>query len=77
MTGNGASLVAQQQRLCLPRQEMQETWVRSLGRENPVEKEMATHSSTKWQPDLGNRMDRGALWAIDHEVAKSHTQRSN
>ena len=25
---------------------MQETWVRSLGRENPLEKEMATHSST-------------------------------
>ena len=25
---------------------MQETWVRSLGREDPLEKEMATHSST-------------------------------
>jgi hypothetical protein len=25
---------------------VQETWVRSLGREDPVEKEMATHSST-------------------------------
>ena len=25
---------------------MQETWVRSLGRENLLEKEMATHSST-------------------------------
>ena len=24
---------------------MQETWVRSLGREGPLEKEMATHSS--------------------------------
>ena len=24
---------------------MQETWVRSLGREDPPEKEMATHSS--------------------------------
>ena len=29
---------------CLPG--MQETWVRSLGREDPLEKEMATHSST-------------------------------
>ena len=28
--------------ICLP---MQETQVRSLGRENPLEKEMATHSS--------------------------------
>ena len=26
--------------------EMRETWVRSLGREDPLEKEMATHSST-------------------------------
>ena len=25
---------------------MQETWVRSLGQEDPLEKEMATHSST-------------------------------
>ena len=25
---------------------MQETWVRFLGREDPLEKEMATHSST-------------------------------
>ena len=28
---------------CLP--VMRETWVRSLGRDNPLEKEMATHSS--------------------------------
>ena len=26
--------------------EMQETWVQSLGREDPLEKEMTTHSST-------------------------------
>ena len=26
---------------------MWETWVRSLGREDPLEKEMATHSSTR------------------------------
>ena len=36
---------------------MQETRVRSLGREDPLEKEMATHSSTlAWK----NPMDRGA-----------------
>ena len=29
----------------LPMQESQETWVRSLGWEDPSEKEMATHSS--------------------------------
>ena len=38
----GASLVAQRVKR-LPA--MQETWVRSLGREDPLEKEMATHSS--------------------------------
>ena len=27
-------------------QEIQETWVRSLGQEDPLEKEMVTHSST-------------------------------
>ena len=37
---------------------MQETWVRSLGWEDPLEKQMATHSSTlAWK----NPMDRG-LW---------------
>ena len=39
----GASLVAQIVKR-LPA--MQETWVRSLGWEDPLEKEMATHSST-------------------------------
>ena len=37
-----ASLVAQRLKR-LPA--MQETWVRSLGQEEPLEKEMATHSS--------------------------------
>ena len=38
-----ASLVAQRLKH-LPA--MQETWVRTLGQEDPLEKEMATHSST-------------------------------
>ena len=37
-----ASMVAQRLN-CLPT--MRETWVRSLDREDPLEKEMATHSS--------------------------------
>ena len=37
-----ASLVAQRLK-CLPA--MRDTWVRSLGGEDPLEKEMATHSS--------------------------------
>ena len=49
------SLVAQTVRR-LPT--MQETWVRSLGREDPLEKEMATHSSilawrTPWTEEPG------------------------
>ena len=39
----GASLVAQRLKR-LPG--MQETWVRSLSREDPLEKEMAIHSGT-------------------------------
>ena len=40
---NGASLVAQMVKR-LPT--LRQTWVRALGREDPLEKEMATHSST-------------------------------
>ena len=36
---------------------MQETWVQSLGWEDPLEKQMATHSSYSC---LENSMDRGA-----------------
>ena len=39
----GASLVAQRVK-CLPA--VGEIWVQSLGRGDPLEKEMATHSST-------------------------------
>ena len=64
----GASLVAQGLKR-LPA--MRETWVRSLGREDPLEKEMATHSSSLiWE----NPMDGGAWRAPSvHGVAKSRT----
>ena len=42
MTFIVVGLVAQRLK-CLPL--MQETWVQSLGQEDPLEKEMATHSS--------------------------------
>ena len=45
MTEVRASQVAQWQRTHLPMQEMQETRVGSLGLEDPLESEMATHSS--------------------------------
>ena len=49
---------------------IRETWVRSLGWEDPLEESMTTHSSI-----LGWRipMDRGAWWATVHEVAESQT----
>ena len=50
---------------------MQETQVRSLGREDPLEEEMATHFSTlAWK----NPMNRGAWWATVHGVATSWTR---
>ena len=40
-----SSLMAQMVKNLLAMWEMQETWVPSLGREDPLEKELATHSS--------------------------------
>jgi len=37
--------MTQWKRILLPMQETQEMWVRSLGQEDPLEKEMETHSS--------------------------------
>ena len=43
---------------------MRETWVQSLGREDPLEKEMATHSSIlawriPWMEELGGLESTG------------------
>ena len=46
-----------------------ETWVQSLGREDPLKEGKATHSSIlAW----GISMGRGAWWATVHGVAESH-----
>ena len=57
-----ASLVAQTVKR-LPT--MRETWVRSLGREDPLEKEMATHSSIlawkiPWTEEPGRLQSMGS-----------------
>ena len=53
---------------------MQETWVRSLGWEDPLEEGMATHSSIlAWKIS----MDRGTFQAAVHGVAKNLTQLSD
>ena len=54
---------------------MQETQVRSLGWEDPLEKEMETHSSQ--YPCLENLMDKEAWWAAVHRVAKNQTRLSD
>ena len=53
---------------------MWKTWVRSLGWEDPLEEDMAIHSSIlTWRIP----MDRGTQQATVHEVAKSQTQLSD
>ena len=52
-------------------QEPQETWVRSLGWEDPLEESTTTHSSILfWRIP----MDRGAWQATVHGVRKSQTR---
>ena len=66
----GASPVAQQVKNLPAMQETQKMRVWSLRREDPLEEEMATHSSIS---HLENSMDR-AWWATVHGVAKSRTR---
>ena len=55
-----ASVVAQTVKTLLT---MQETWVRSLGKENPLEKQMATNSSILvWRTPQTEEPDR--LWSM-------------
>ena len=54
-------------------QEIQETRIWSPGRDDPLEKEMATHSNIL----AGGPIDRGAWWATVHGVAKSRMWLSN
>ena len=66
-----ASLVAQMVKNLLA---MWETWVRSLGWQDPLEEGMATHPSIlTWRIP----MDRGAWRAAIHGVSKSRTWLSN
>ena len=49
---------------------MQETWAQSLGWEDPMEEDMATHSSIlAWRIP----MNREAWWATIHGVTKGRT----
>ena len=62
MPSPGTSLVAQRLK-CLPA--MRETWVQSLGWEDPLEKGMATHSSIlawriPWREEPGGLQSMGS-----------------
>ena len=51
--------------MCLPMQEMQEMWVQSLGGEDPLEKELATHSGIlaweiPWTQEPGRLQSTGS-----------------
>ena len=64
----GASLVAQMVKN-LPA--MRETWVQSQGQEDPLEKEMATHSSIlawriPWMEEPGRLQSMGSL-GVGHD----------
>ena len=75
---------AQWWRICLPMQETEETQVWSLGREDPVEKEMATCFSILaweiiWTKEPGRLQSMGSQrlghnWATEHTHTHTHTQ---
>ena len=66
--------MAQQVKNLPAMQKTQEIWVLSLDWKDPLDKEMATHSSISC---LKNPMDRGAWWATVPGVTKSQTQLSD
>ena len=55
---------------------MRETWVRPLGQEDPLEKEMATHSSTlawkiPWTEGPGGLQSKGSQ-RVRHDLVTEH-----
>ena len=57
-----------------------ETWVRSLGREDPLEKEMATHSSIlawriPWMEEIGGLQSKGRKESDTTERLHLHFKR--
>ena len=58
-------------------EEIQETWVRSLGQEDPLGEEMATHSSIlaweiPWTEEPGGLQSTGSQ-RVGHHRAHTHT----
>ena len=67
----GTSLVAQMVK-CLPT--MWQTWVQSLGQEDLLEKEMATHSSIlAWRIPWTDKLQSMGLQIVGHDCATNST----
>ena len=70
--------MAQWERICLP---MQETWILSLGRDDPLEEEMATYSSilaweSPWTEEPGG-VQSIVLQKLGHDWTSKHTHIRN
>ena len=57
---------------------MQETWIQSLGRQDPLQKEMATHSrilawEIQWKEEPGGLQSMG-LQTVGHDLATKQQQ---
>ena len=66
----------------LPVQETLETWVRSLGGEDPLEEGMATHASVlawriAWTEEPGGLQSLGSQESDMTEYARKHTHRQS
>ena len=64
-----------------PMEEMQEMWVRSLGGEDPLQEEMATHSSIlawkfPWTEEPGGLLPMGSQ-RVRHGRASTYPKRSS
>ena len=75
---HNSSLVAQWSRTCLPMQEMR---IQSLSLEDPLEKEMAIHSSIlawemPWTEKPGGRQFRGGHRRVRHDLATKQQQQN-
>ena len=57
---------------------MQETWIRSLGQEDPLEKEMTTHSSIlAWEipgTEKPGGLESTGLQRVEHDLATKQQQ---
>ena len=57
---------------------MQETWVKSLGQEDPLEKEMATHSSIlAWRIPWTEEATVHGVARVRHNLVTKHHHENN